>query len=319
MSLAPFTISATATAVAVAYTQTDLVADEVLPRVPVDTQRFGYNVYNKEDGFTIPETEVGRKGKPAEVEFGSRELTDATVDHGLDTPIPNADVQNYEGARRSGNTRLVDPRLRATRALTQCLLTRREKRVADLVTNVANYGVDNRIVLSGTSQWSDYANSDPSRAVADVLDSLFMRPTNLVMGRRVWSYLSRHPKICAAVFKNGTNNGLVTRAQFAELFEMSNLPIIGEGWLNTAAKGQPVTMQRVWGNDMLAFHRDMNADTEYGVTFGFTAEWGTRVAGSIMDPDMGIRGGERQRVGESVKELIIAPDLAYLWKNAVTG
>lgn len=317
--LAPFTISPTATAVAVAYTQSDLIADMVLPRVPVSTQRFSYNVYNKEDGFTVPETEVGRKGKPAEVEFGSKELTDQTVDHGLDTPIPNADVENYQGARANGNTRLVDPRLRATRALSQCLLTRREKRVADLVTNVNIYGVDNKIVLSGTSQWSDYANSDPSRAIADVLDGLFMRPNQMVMGRRVWSYLSRHPKICAAVFKNGTNNGLVTRAQFAELFEMTELPLVGEGWLNTAVKGQPVNMQRIWGNDMVAFHRDMNADTEFGVTFGFTAEFGSRVAGSIVDPDMGIRGGERQRVGESVKELIIAPDLAYLWKNAVNG
>jgi hypothetical protein len=315
--IAPFAVSPTATAVAVAYNQSDLVADEVLVRVPVSTQKFSYNVYNKEDGFTIPETEVGRKGKPAEVEFGSKELTDQTVDHGLDTPIPNADVVNWEGARSNGNTTLVDPRLRATRALTQCLLTRREKRVADLVTNVANYSADNRIVLSGTSQWSDYANSDPSRAIADVLDGLFMRPTNAVFGRKVWSYLSRHPKICAAVFKNGTNNGLVTRAQFADLFEMPNLPVVGEGWMNTATKGQPVNMQRIWGNDALFFYRDMNADTEYGVTFGITAEFGSRVAGSIVDPDMGIRGGERQRVGESVKELLIAPDLAYLFKNAV--
>ncbi|MEY4427637.1 MAG: hypothetical protein RLZZ182_326, partial [Pseudomonadota bacterium] len=157
------------------------------------------------------------------------------------------------------------------------------------------------------------------RQMADVLDGLFIRPNNTVMGRRVWSYLSRHPKICAAVFKNGTNQGLVTREQFAELFELPNLPIIGEGWLNTATKGQSVNMQRIWGNDLLFFYSDMNADTEYGVTFGFTAEFGTRVAGTIADPDMGIRGGERIRVGESVKELIIASDLAYLFKNAVTG
>lgn len=312
MSAAPFVISASATAVAQAYVQAELVADQVMPRVDVNTQKFSYNIYNKADGFTVPETEVGRKGKPAEVEFGSDEQTSMTVDHGLDTPIPNSDIENWEGARKNGNTRIVDPRLRATRALTQCLLSRREKRVADLVTNVNNYGVDNKIVLSGTSQWSDYANSDPSRAIPDVLDNLFMRPTHLVMGRKVWSQLSRHPKICAAVFKNGTNNGLVTRAQFAELFEMSNLPIIGEGWLNTAQKGQPVNMQRIWGTDMLAFYQDMNADTEFGVTFGFTAQFGDRVAGSVIDGDMGIRGGERQRVGESVKELIIALSLIHI-------
>jgi len=317
MSLAPFTLHAAATAVAVAFPQGNLVADQVLNRVPTDGQKFSYNVYNKADGFTVPDTEVGRKGKPNEVEFGSSELTESTVDQALDAPVPKADVDNYEAARRNGATTLIDPRLRATRGVTQCLLTRREKRVADLVMNINSYGVDNRIVLSGTSQFSDYDNSDPDAVISEVLDGLFMRPTHFVMGRAVWSKLRRHPKICAAIYKNGTNAGKVSLEQFAEHFEMANLPIIGEGWLNVAPKGQPVNMQRIWGKDMLAFYQDMNADPQFGITFGFTAQWGNRIAGTVPDPDMGMRGGERMRVGESVKELIIAPDLAYLWKNAV--
>ena len=317
MALAPFTIHPAATAVAVAYQQSNLVADRVLPRVPTDAQRFAYTVYNKEDGFTVPETEVGRKGKPAEVEFGSRDLTESTVDHALDAPVPSIDVQNYEAARRNGNRTLIDPRLRAARGATQLLLTRREKRVADLVTSVASYPTDNRIVLSGSSQFSDFANSDPDAVISEVLDALIMRPNNMVMGRAVWSKLRRHPKICAAIYKNGTNAGKVSLEQFAEHFEMSNLPIVGEGWMNVAQKGQPANLQRIWGKDLLVFYQDMNADTQFGITFGFTAEWGTRIAGTIPEADMGMRGGEKMRVGESVKELIIAPDLAYLWKNAV--
>lgn len=317
MSQAPFTLHAGATAIAVAYPQGAMVADMVLPRVPTDGQKFTYNVYNKADGFTVPETEVGRKGKPNEVEFGSSEETASTTDHAVDAPIPNADIENFEASRRNGARTLVDPRLRATRGLTQVLLTRREKRVADLVTNINSYGVDNRIVLSGTSQFSDYVNSDPDAVISEVLDNLFMRPTHLVMGRAVWSKLRRHPKIAAAVFKNGTNAGKVSLEQFSEHFELPNLPIIGEGWLNVAQKGQPVNMQRIWGKDMLAFYQDMNADPQFGITFGFTGQWGERIAGTIQDADMGMRGGQRMRVGESVKELIIAPDLAYLWKNAV--
>lgn len=317
MSQAPFVVQPSMTAVAVAYKQANLIADQVLPRVPVDAQKFSYLVYNKADGFTLPESEVGRKGKPAELEFSSDEQTSSTVDHAYDYPVPNADVLSFESARKQGNKTLVDPRLRATTGLTQSLATKREKRVADLVFNPASYATDNKIVLSGTSQWSDYVNSDPSKAIADVLDGMFMRPTLPVFGRKVWSALCRHPKLCAAVFKNGTNAGLISRAQFAELFEMTELPLIGEGWLNIAAKGQPVNMQRIWGNSAAFLCRDMQADNNFGVTFGFTAEWGSRVAGTLVDGDMGIRGGERVRVGESVKELVVASDMGYLFQAAV--
>jgi hypothetical protein len=53
------------------------------------------------------------------------------------------------------------------------------------------------------------------------------------------------------------------------------------------------------------------------VTFGFTGEWGNRLAGTITDSDIGMRGGERVRVGESVKELISASDAGYLITGAV--
>lgn len=317
MSAAPFQTNASMTAVAVAYPQGTLIADEVLPRVPVDAQKFSYMSYPQGEGFTVPETLVGRKGKPNEVEFSSTELTAQTEDHGLDAPVPNSDVANWEGARKLGNKTLVDPRLRATTGLTQLLLSKREKRAADLVFDAANYATGNKVVLSGTSQWSDYANSDPSYAIAAALDGMFMRATVPVFGRKVWSALSRHPKLCKAVFGMGTDAGLISRQQFADLFELPNLPLVGEGWLNVAPKGQAVNMVRIWGNDAAFLCRDMNADNQYGITFGFTAEFGTRVAGLIEDPDMGIHGGVRARVGESVKEVITAPDLGYLFKAAV--
>ncbi len=41
------------------------------------------------------------------------------------------------------------------------------------------------------------------------------------------------------------------------------------------------------------------------------------MAGRREDPDIGLRGGVRVRVGESVKELIVANDLGYYFENAV--
>ncbi|HEJ3333875.1 TPA: phage capsid protein, partial [Pseudomonas aeruginosa] len=68
--------------------------DEVLPRVPVGKQEFKYWKYDLAQGFTVPETLVGRKSKPNEVEFSATDETSSTEDHGLDAPVPQADIDN---------------------------------------------------------------------------------------------------------------------------------------------------------------------------------------------------------------------------------
>ncbi len=108
----------------------------------------------------------------------------------------------------------------------------------------------------------------------------------------------------------------MSRQALAQLFELEEV-LVGEGWLNTAKKGQAATFARVWGKHCSLIYRDRLADANRGVTFGFTAEFGTRVAGSIPDPNIGLRGGQNVRVGESVKELVTANDLGYFVQNAV--
>ena len=55
------------------------------------------------------------------------------------------------------------------------------------------------------------------------------------------------------------------------------------------------------------------------MTFGYTAEFENRIVGTIQDdPDIGLRGGIRVRVGMSVKEKVIAGQLGYFWQNATT-
>lgn len=315
MAKGPFVIVPELTAIAVAYRQPSFIADRVLPRVPVNTKEFRYQKYALGDAFTVPETLVGRKGQPNQVEFGSTEVTASCEDHALDAPVPNDDITQWEKARAT-NVGSPNPLMRATKQVTQLIETRREKRAADLVFDAANYATANKTTLSGTGQWSDYVNSDPQSAIANALDTMIMRPNIAVFGRLTWSVLSRHPKMCAAIFKNGTNAGQISRQAFADLFELEEV-LVGDAWFNTAPKGQPASVTRLWGKHVSFMHRNMEADTEFGVTFGMTAQFGGRVAGTIEDADIGMNGGKRARAGESVKEVLTANDLGYLFKNAV--
>jgi hypothetical protein len=320
MATKPFVIVPSLTAIAVAYLQAELIADMVLPRVPVDTESFRYIKYEAADAFSAPNTRVGRKSAPNQLEWGSTELTDSTNDEGLDTPVPNSDIEAWQRARAAGTGLVsqVDPLSNATELVTQTVLNRREVRTASLVNNLSNYATANKVTLATTGQWSDYANSDPLPVIMDALDSMIMRPNIGWMGRRVATKLRMHPKVCKAVFGNNTDAGIVPLRALADQLELDEI-YVGSAWVNTAAPGQPAVMSRVWGNDAGFMYRNMRASTRGGVTFGFTAQYGDRVAGTIEDSDIGLRGGQRVRMGESVKELLTANDLGYLFKNAVAA
>lgn len=318
MATTPFVIVPALAAIAVAYRQQNRIADAVLPRVPVGTQSFRYIKYGLADAFKAPDTLVGRKSAPNQLDWGSLEVTDTVQDHGLDAPVPNADIMAHQMAQSAGGGLVsqVDPLARATTLIMETVQNRREKRAADLVFDAANYAAANKATLSGTSQWSDYTNSDPLVAIMAALDSMVMRPNFAVMGRLVSTKLRMHPKVCKAVFGNNTDAGYVPLRALADQLELDDI-FVGDAWVDTAAPGQAASLARTWGKHAGFFYRNMQADTLGGVTFGMTAQWGDQVAGTIEDSDVGLRGGVRVRAGESVKELITANDLGYLFTNAV--
>jgi hypothetical protein len=302
-------------AITIAYRNPKLIADDVLPRVPVGTQEFKYPTYTKADSFTVPDTKVGRKSKPNEVEFSATETTAKCDDYALDDPVPQEDIDNAEAvSRMTGKS--YDPLGRANEGVTDLIMLAREIRSAGLVFTAANYPAGNKATLSGTTQWSDYVNSDPASAIMTALDALIFRPNIMVLGRAVYTKLIMHPKIVAAIFGNNQSSGIVARQQLATLFELDQI-LVGEGWVNTAKKGQTPTISRVWGKHCSLLYRDLRADTRGGTSFGYTAQWGNRIAGAMPDATIGMRGGQRVRVGESVKELITASDLGYMFENAV--
>ncbi len=307
-STTPFPTNPTLTAIAIAYRNPDvaLIADQVLPRVSTD-ESFSWLEYDLAQGFTIPDTQVGRKSVPNEVDFSGTERQAKVQDYGLDDIIPNRDI--------AADNRGVDPRGRAVEYLTGLVHLGREKRVADLVFNAANYTAANVLPLSGTSQWSD-PNSDPVAAIGDALDSTIIRPNVATFGQVTWTKLRRNPKLVNAIKGGTTVAGMVSRQEFADLFELQEV-LVGQSNINLAKKGQPVNMQRTWGKHASFFFRDRSASNAGGVTFGFTAQWGGWVAGEIAEQKTGLRGAVRVRSGESVKEIICAKDVGFLFQNAV--
>jgi len=308
MSKAPFPITPELTAIAIAYRNLALIADQVLPYVPVGKKEFKYWKYEKPERYTLPDNYVGRKSTPNQVEFNATEVTESCVDYGLDDIVPQDDIDNAPPN--------YNPLGNAVEGIQDLNLLAREKRVADLIFNTASYDTANKTALAGNDQWSAFDTSDPIEDILEAMDACIMKPNIMVLGNSVWTVLRRHPKVINATNRNSGDAGVAVRASVAELFEFEEI-LIGQGLLNTSRKGQVPSFSRVWGNYCALIYRNRQANTQHGTTFGFTARFGTPIAGSLQEPAVGLRGSIRVRAGESVKELICASDLGYLFSTVI--
>lgn len=310
MSGTPFPVDPVLTGIAIAYRNGRHIADRILPRLtPVlDKKLFKYNIFSFGEMITIPDTKVGRKSEPTTVEFGMTEQPAETVDYGLDSVIPNDDIKNAPPG--------YDPRAHSTQRLTDLVDLDREKRVSDIVFDPDTYGADNKELVSGTSKWT-HADSKPIKQIEDAKTKMVMRPNVGVMGRGVWSVLRTNPSVLRALTASGSADGMAKLEAVRDLLELDEI-LLGETWLNSAKPGQPVQRVRLWGNHFSMFYRDGLATSQGETpTFGFTAQFGTRVAGAIDEPKIGLRGSVRVRSGESVKEVISGPDLGYLFEAVI--
>lgn len=306
--VAPFPINAPLiAAVVIAYANRQMIADAVMPRVPVGKAEFKYLVQNMADQFTVPDTKVGRKARPNQVESVGDMPTASVADYGLDEIVPVEDVRNApEG---------VDPLAVAAEFVMKLVTLDREVRVASVVFNPANHV--NKTTLTGSAQWSDYTSSDPISAILTALDLPVMRPNVMTIGRAAWTKLILHPRVIDYVNGKGGTSGGVTRQQLANALELEEI-LVGEAFVNTARKGQPMALQRTWGKHAAFMYREKPSDTSRSTTWGFTAEFGTRVSDTKFDDDAGgLDGGYRVRAGERVRELVSAPDLSYFFQNVI--
>lgn len=306
-----FTESPVLTAIAIGYRNPDqvMIADEVLPRIPAPARNFKWQSYSEAEAFTVPDTRVGRRGTPNRVEIEGTELSASCDDFGIDVPLDNATIDE---AQKNG----FDPKNKATERATDIVMLDREARVAAQVIDPNNYHADHVEALSGADLFSDPA-SDPITIIEDLLNTCWARPNQVTFGHTSWQAFRRHPKVVKAVHGNSGDQGRATAAQIAELLEVKRI-LVGASRINIKKPGENPVLERVWDNTVSGQFIDRTADTTGGLTFGYTAQLGTKIAGTLP-ANMGIRGGVLVRSAETLVEKIVANRAGFLIQNAVAG
>ena len=292
-------------------TRFNLVADNIMPRIPVDNQADDYYVYNKDDAFSLPDSRRGPKAEASEATFGQSIDTFSCKDYAykdlvLDKTLANADVP-------------LNPKGHTTQFLTDLLLLDRERRIASICTDVTK--ITKNTTMVGGDQWSDYVNSHPITAVETARANLFFDPNTMIVPRLVHIKLRNHPDLLER-YKYTNANGVLTEQMLADLFEVENY-IVANAKYNSANPGQPAVMTDVWGKDVVLAYVDPAPNLEIP-SFGYTMEWKMAAVGGING--MRVREYRKEEIGGggtivevdcSHDDKIVSTDLAYLFKAAV--
>lgn len=299
---------------AVEYKNKKFIAASVAPFIPVNNKSDTFTVYNKADRFSLPEDIRGPKSAANQVDWGTGSDNYGCLDRALRDFLSDGIVANSDPG--------INPQQRTVNFLTDLILLRFEKRVADLIFTYGNYSASYKQTLAGTTQFSDYAGSDPIGIVDTAKEACFVEPNTIIMGKEVYDKLKRHPQLLDHI-KGGSTSAspaMVNLAIMAEIFEVEQI-LIGEAKYNSAKKGATAVYDRLWGKHLVAAYIDPTVSLD-SVTAWKTFRWNQMTTDApfkvrrYRDEELG-GGGEWIEVEMSVIEKAICADLAYIVKDAV--
>jgi len=301
------------TEISKSYSNKNFIADIIFPRVTVNDIYGSYYVYDK-SGFRIEKDLRTGKARANRVDYGMSLATyGPLLEHSLEQGIED-DEKKFMGEEKA--------RENATRNVTSKVMLNHEKMVADKISDTAV--VTQNETLSGTSQFSDYNNSDPLAKIATALDTIDATAINagarkvIFMGYQVWSVLRNHPDL-RDMLGIANNRTPITPAQAATFFEVDEI-VIGNAKYDSAKEGQTSSLSYVWGKNLwvaaLASPSGANGQFELSqVNPGYTLQLG--------DARYVDRWDEREvktefvRFNDYFEPKLVAAEALFLYKNAV--
>jgi len=296
------------TAIAVSYVGAQMYgADRVLPRVSVGSLDGRYTLYPLDDAYRIPETRLGRDGRPNEYQPSGVLKSFGVEGHGLLAHVPETDRMTAG---------MPDPVAQTVRVLTNQLDLQREEAVAAAVT------ASGAVASSGapTVKW-DAANANPVADIAKAGSDMIVKPNRLLVSGAVWAKLRTNAKLVSAVFRNDGSSGIVSPAEAAAALDLEEVVVADARKSASAPKaaGDP-TLAYVWGKVALLYR---SGDPAMGMvgsgpSLGWTPTLGSREVLTQWMPDRGVRGCTAVLVREAREHLISAKRAGHLFTAAVS-
>ncbi|MDH4276404.1 MAG: hypothetical protein OEW08_15345 [Gammaproteobacteria bacterium] len=249
------------TTAAQGYKNAEMVGDALFPVVPVDSRGGKIISFNKED-FRLYSTGRVPGSKTNRVQYGYSGSSFSLEQHALEGVVPFEIMQE---ANAVPSIHMANVAVRKTQNIIEL---RKEYAQAALARNAANYGAGNKITLSGTSQWTDYTNSNPSANIktarSAIRAAIGKYPNTAVLSAQVFEAVQFHPLILDRIKYTGRDS--VTPELLAALW---NIPIVRVG--NAIYEDGAGTLADVWGKDVVLAYTEVGSLQDMGLpSYGYT-------------------------------------------------
>ena len=298
--------------IAVDFKNRSYIADRILTPVNVP-QKFGkYLVWDQGVTFKAPRTAYAQDGSPGMLELKASLASFSLESKALSATVDPEEISQAPQAQVEGMK---------TSKLVQALQLDLEMKVAAQLTSSSV--MTGNTTLSGTSQWSDFTNSDPINAIITQADALPARPNTFIAGREVISKLRMHPKVLNAI-QYTQRGGLAPLSALADLFEVDQI-LVGDAFKDTANEGQAASKSRIWGKTAILAYVDRSNPSPlmdqptlgYLPTLAGPATPPFRVY-SARNPMRGTGEGQQFIKCETTYGILVsAPSMGFLWLAAV--
>ena len=292
------------TQLAQGFRQAGLIAEKIMPVVPVDKEGVKVPVFGKGSVLSY-ETERAPGADSNVITLDQASYLPIVLDeHDLSAPV------DYREKAES----LFDEQAKATRRVTAGVQLRQEIETAALVQKSSVYAAGLTSDLAA-KQWSDDANdpvADVKAAKAEVRKACGQEPNVLILGAAVMDCLVLHPALKA--YLSGTERKILTEEILRNLFGVDEI-IVGKA-VAAASTGKPV--EDVWGKfaSLIVRPTVIESGNDEGIqSFGYTFR---RRGMPIVDRYDGVGGKiEYARYTDIRKPAVVGGTCGYLFKNAI--
>lgn len=293
-----------------AYRNEDYICEKVFPIIPVKKETGKIASYSM-DNLRVVEAlrsigsqtnEVGHT-----VTIGDHYVL---AERALKELVPDEHVDQADTPIR--------PKIDAVENLTDRIMVIKEKLLGDVLSSTAT--VTQNTTLSGTSQWSDYANSDPIGDVKtganEIRKSTGKKPNTLILAYDTWQQLVDHPDVVDRVKYTQRADVDAMNSALARVFNVRRI-WIGDAQYNSAAEGSTDSLTDIWSKiGVVAYIEDRPTLKSRSVGFTYQMK-----APREIDSWRGSEGNDRKgdfiRVTDKYDQQIVDINCAYLIKDII--
>jgi hypothetical protein len=232
------------TNVMIKYRNSDFIAEQLFPVLPVKKDLNWVFVFDKENLRPPKNSARGLYDRAERVDNNLKQVPlPPLIERALEQPVA------WKFRNQADDP--FDPMIDATNNVTEKIAIEKEVALANYLANAAN--VPYSQTLSGSAQWSDYTTgvSDPMKsaqtAATSILLNGFQKANTVAMGRNVYDWLINHPKVVARMQYSQQTFGDDVENAFARILRVNKI-LVGDAVYNNSQSGQADSMGFIWGN-----------------------------------------------------------------------